>query len=61
MVGNGERGGEGYLQASSLDEHSGNQETTRSLCAASGSQQAGSSCWEHHLRHVLFDGTSTTA
>lgn len=61
MLGSGERGGEGYLQGSSLEEHSGNRKMTSNLCAVSGSKQAGSSCCEHHLFHVLFDGTSAVA
>lgn len=55
----GKRGEGGCLQGSSLEEHSGKQKTTSNLCPASGSKQAGSSCCEHHLFHVLFDGTST--
>jgi len=61
VLGNEDRGGEGCLQDSSLEEHSGNQEMTSNPCAASGSKQAGSSCCEHYLFHVLFDRTSTTA
>lgn len=34
MLGNGERLGEGHLQSSNLEEHSGNQKLTSNLCAA---------------------------